>query len=312
MLRTDTAWQARPAFRARHSSSGEQEVAPLLAFAVDKRYAAQATMRLARFAETQLQASPPLGTPGSHTITERRPWPTRAAPHCLLAPFCYDAIPKAPVCASLNPPSIHVRSPYQLTSASSGSRSVRMTQADSYPASQCISKVPFTRPFLLAKHSTLPCQLVPGVGTHRLIHSKFSSPGTRAFDPTLIRKNGCQPHATIASHSQRAYNPRSASTSTSHSGGTASPNALSSPSQYGRHDPGCSAGITFQATGIAHPLMTTLMAKIVHRLPSDVASITSGNCRFSLLHKRNTQPSKGAKHVDTSSSRRFFPLFCPA
>src|SRR6266705_1744789 len=109
-----------------------------------------------------------------------------------------------------------------------------------------MSKVPFTRPFLLAKHSTLPCQLVPGVGTQRLIHAKFSSPGKRALDPTLIRKNGCQPHATIACHSQRAYNPRSASTS------------------------------TFQATGIAHPLRTTLIAKIVQRLPSDVASSTSG------------------------------------
>src|SRR2546429_6144261 len=56
-----------------------------------------------------------------------------------------------------------------------------------------MSKVPLTRPFLLAKHATLPCQLVPGVGTQRLIHAKFSSPGKRAFDPTLIRKNGCQP-----------------------------------------------------------------------------------------------------------------------
>src|SRR2546426_9358683 len=139
-----------------------------------------------------------------------------------------------------------------------------------------MSKVPLTRPFLLAKHSTWPCQLVPGVGTHRLSHSKFSSPGKRALQPTLIRKNGCQPHATIASHSQRAYNPRSASTITSHSGGTALPNSLSSPSQYGRQEPGCSAGITFQATGIAQPLMTQLPAKIVHRLPSDVASITNG------------------------------------
>src|SRR5438067_13598992 len=161
--------------------------------------------------------------------------------------------------------------------ASSGSRSVRMTHADSYPGSQCISKVPFTRPFLLAKHSTLPCQLVPGVGTHRLIHSKFSSPGKRAFDPTLMRKNGCQPHATMASQSHRAYNPRSASTITSHSGGTAFPNVPSSPSQYGRQEPACSAGITFQATGIAQLLKTTLIAKIVHRLPSEVASITSGS-----------------------------------
>src|SRR5947209_17860857 len=187
-----------------------------------------------------------------------------------------------------------------------------MTHADSYPGSQCISKVPLTRPFLLAKHSTLPCQLVPGVGTHRLSHSKFSSPGKRALDPTLSRKNGCQPHATMASHSQRAYNPRSASTITSHSWGTACPNSSSSPSQYGRHEPSCSAAITIHATGIAQPLMTTLTAKIVHRLPSEVASITSGRCRFSLFHKRNTHPSKGAKHVDTSSSRRFFPLFCPA
>src|SRR6266704_1546302 len=185
--------------------------------------------------------------------------------------------PQSPRLKSLKPPSIHVRSPYQLTIACSGSRSVRITQADSYPGSQCISRVPFTRPFLLAKHSTWPCQLVPGVGTHRLIHSKFSSPGKRAFDPKLIRKNGCQPQATMASQSQRAYNPRSASTITSHSGGTAFPNAPSNPSQYGRQEPACSAGSTFQATGIAQPLMTTLIAKIVQRLPSEVASITSGN-----------------------------------
>src|SRR5437868_811908 len=99
-----------------------------------------------------------------------------------------------------------------------------------------MSKVPFTRPFLLAKHSTLPCQLVPAVGTHRLIHAKFSSPGKRALDPRLMRKNGCQPHATMASHNQWAYNPRSASTITSHSWGTAFPNAPSSPPQYGRHE----------------------------------------------------------------------------
>src|SRR5205807_9586144 len=106
------------------------------------------------------------------------------------------------------------------------------------------------------------------LGTQRLIHSKVCSPGKRALHPTLMRKNGCQPRATIISHSQRAYKPRSASTSTSHSGGTALPTSLSSPSQYGRQEPGCSAGSTFQATGIAHPLRTTLIAKIVQRLPS--------------------------------------------
>src|SRR5260370_10158843 len=102
-----------------------------------------------------------------------------------------------------------------------------MTQADSYPGSQCKSLVPFTRPFLLAKHSTLPCQLVPGVGTHRLLHAKLSSPGNRALYPKLIRKSGFQPHATTASHSPRAYHPRSAHTTTSHSWGTAFPTALS-------------------------------------------------------------------------------------
>src|SRR5258708_10868522 len=124
-----------------------------------------------------------------------------------------------------------------------------------------MSKVPFPRPFLLAKHSTWPCQLVPGVGTHRLIHSKVASPGKRALDPRLIRKNGFQPHATMASHSQRAYNPRSASTITSHSGGTACPNAPISPSQYVRQDPACYAWITFQTTSIASPLKTTLIAQ---------------------------------------------------
>src|SRR2546425_8370667 len=183
--------------------------------------------------------------------------------------------PHSPRLKSLNPPSIQVRNPYQLTSASAGSRSVRMTQADSYPGSQCISKVPLIRPFLLAKHSTWPCQLVPGVGTHRLIHSKFSSPGKRALDPTLIRKNGCQPHATIASQSQRAYNPREARTITCPSFGTALPSSPSSPSQYGRHEPACSAGSTFQATGMAQLLMTRLLAKIVQRLPK----IGRASCR---------------------------------
>src|SRR6266581_6765061 len=192
---------------------------------------------------------------------------------CILL-WCH---PHSPRLKSLNPPSIQVRTPYQLIIASSGFRSVRMTHADSYPASQCINNVPFTRLFFPAKHSTSPCQLVPGVGTQQLIHSKVDSPTRRALTPRLSRKNGCQPHATMASHNQRAYNPRSASTSTSHSGGTALPNSPSSPSQYGRQDPGCSAGSTFQATGIAHPLRTTLIAKIVQRLPSDVASSTSGS-----------------------------------
>src|SRR5260370_37351209 len=126
-----------------------------------------------------------------------------------------------------------------------------MINADVYPGYKCISKVPFPRPFLLAKHSTVPCQLVPGVGTQRLIHSKFSSPGKRAFDPTLIRKNGCQPHATMASHSQLAYNPRSASTSTALSCGTAFPNSFASPSYRGRHGPACSVFVTVESVGYA-------------------------------------------------------------
>src|SRR5436305_1353058 len=99
-------------------------------------------MLQARFAETSPLAQPQLAIPDSHTITEPEPSPTRAAPHCLLASFCHGANPKARVCASLKPPSIHVGSPYQLTMASSGSKSVRMIQADSYPGSQCKSLVP--------------------------------------------------------------------------------------------------------------------------------------------------------------------------
>src|SRR5260370_21318157 len=76
------------------------------------------------------------------------------------------------------------------------------------------------RLFLSTKHSTIPCHWVPGVGTHRLIPSKSLSPPARAFTPMLIRKNGCHPLPTIDSPSQRAYNPRSASTSTHHSSGT--------------------------------------------------------------------------------------------
>ena len=130
-VRTGTATQARPVFRAPHNSSDEQDVDPPLACAVDERYAAQATLRPARGADTQPRTPPQPGIPDSHTTTAQAPSPTTAAPHCLLAPFCYDASPTSHVCASLNPPSIHVRSPYQLTSASSGSRSVKMIHADS-------------------------------------------------------------------------------------------------------------------------------------------------------------------------------------
>src|SRR5256885_5036145 len=173
---------------------------------------------------------------------------------CILL-WCH---PHSPRLKSLNPPSIQVRTPYQLTKASSGFKSVRMTQADSYPASQCINNVPLTRLFFPAKHSTSPCQLVPGVGTQRLIHSKVDSPTRRALIPTLSRKNGCQPHARMPAHNQRAYNPRSANTTTCHSSGTAPSNCLSSPSQCGRHEPSPFPGSTFHATGIAHPLTTQL------------------------------------------------------
>src|SRR6266581_8311938 len=146
---------------------------------------------------------------------------------CILL-WCH---PHSPRLKSLNPPSIQVRTPYQLIIASSGFRSVRMTHADSYPASQCINNVPLTRLFLPAKHSTSPCQLVPGVGTHRLIHSKLGSPTSRAFTPRLSRKKGCQPHDRMTSQSQRAYKPRSARTSTCQSGGTASCKLVSNSSQ---------------------------------------------------------------------------------
>src|SRR6266699_4769288 len=210
---------------------------------------------------------------------------------CILL-WCH---PHSPRLKSLNPPSIQVRTPYQLIIASSGFRSVRMTHADSYPTSQCSNNVPFTRLFFPAKHSTSPCQLVPGVGTQQLIHSKVDSPTRRALTPRLSRKNGCQPHARMASHNQRAYNPRSASTITSHSGGTASCNAPSSPSQCGRQDPSCSPGKTFHATGIAQLLTTRLLARIVHRFPSVVASRTSATCRCSLFHKRNTHREPRSK-----------------
>src|SRR5438552_7274243 len=117
---------------------------------------------------------------------------------CILL-WCH---PHSPRLKSLNPPSIQVRTPYQLIKASSGFKSVRMIQADSYPASQCINNVPLTRLLLPAKHSTSPCQLVPGVGTHRLIHSKVVSPTSRALTAKLIRKNGCHPHPWIVCQSQ--------------------------------------------------------------------------------------------------------------
>ena len=132
------------------------------------------------------------------------------------------------------PPSIQVRTPYQLIKASSGFRSVRITQADSYPASQCINNPPLTRLFFPAKHSTSPCQLVPGVVRATDPLKGGALPTRRALIPTLSRKNGCQPHARMPSHNQRAYNPRSANTITCHPGGTASWMELSSPSQCGR------------------------------------------------------------------------------
>src|SRR5262245_16551192 len=114
-----------------------------------------------------------------------------------------------------------------------------------------------------------------------------------------MRKNGCHPQARIASHIQRAYKPRSASTSTNQSEGMAPERASNHRSQYGRQDPSSSARSTFQATGMAPPLSTTLTANTVQRFPKLVASTTSGNRFSALAHKRTTQRNKGAKQVLT-------------
>src|SRR6266566_1488929 len=139
--------------------------------------------------------------------------------------------PQRPRLKSLKPVSIQVRIPYQLTSASSGSRSVSTAQADSYPASQCMSNVHFRRLPFPAKHSTVPFQLVPGVGVHRLIQSNVSSPTARALTPRLIRKNGCHPQSMITWNNQRAYSPRSTITSTCQSAGMLPSRCVSKPSQ---------------------------------------------------------------------------------
>src|SRR2546427_257065 len=80
------------------------------------------------------------------------------------------------------------------------------------------------------------------------------------------------PRAGSLPPSPRKHNPRSATPNPCHSYGTASCKHVSNSSQYGRHDPFCSARKTFHATGMAQPLTTTLIARIVHRLPSVVAS----------------------------------------
>src|SRR6266566_1709358 len=218
--------------------------------------------------------------------------------------------PQRPRLKSLKPVSIQVRIPYQLTSASSGSRSVSTAQADSYPASQCMSNVHFRRLPFPAKHSTVPFQLVPGVGVHRLIQSNVSSPTARALTPRLIRKNGCHPQSMITWNNQRAYSPRSAITSTCQSAGMLPSRCVSKPSQCGRHKPFSCPPKTFHAPGIAHLHTTTLMDKIVQSSPNVVASKTSTSCRFPFPHRRTIHCNKGAKHEVTSSSRRFFPLLC--
>ena len=185
-----------------------------------------------------------------------------------------------------------------------------MTHVDSYQASQCINNVLLTRLFFTAKHSTSPCQLVPGVGTQRRIHSKVDSLTRRVLIPRISRKNGCQPHARMPSHNQRAYNSRSANTITCHSGGIASWMELSIPSQCGRQEPSFSPFKTFHATGIAQPLTTTLMTRIVQRFRSVVASRTRATCLVSLFHNRTTYRNRGAKQLLTSRSRRLSPLFC--
>ncbi len=163
-----------------------------------------------------------------------------------------------------------------------------------------MSNVPMTRLAFPAKHSTIPFQLVPGLGVHRLIQSKVSSPIARALTPRLRRKNGCHPHAQIAWNNQRAYKPRSAITNTCQSPGMLPSRCLSSPSQCGRQEPFSCPPTTFQATGMAQLRRTTLIDRTVQRSPKVVASSTSTICRFPFSQRRTIQRSKGAKQEVTS------------
>src|SRR6266487_2939960 len=97
VVQTGIAEQARAVFRARRNSSGERDVGPEDVFVVSERYASQTIPVPARGARTSPPAELPRGTPGSHTTTGPVPVPTRAVPRTLLAAFCNDASPTAPV-----------------------------------------------------------------------------------------------------------------------------------------------------------------------------------------------------------------------
>jgi hypothetical protein len=72
----------------------------------------------------------------------------------------------------------------------------------------------------------------------------------------------------------------------------------------------CAEQLVRRDHGLAQLRITTLIDKIVQRSPSVVASSTRTICRFPCPHRRTIHRNKGAKHVVTSRSRRFFPLLC--
>src|SRR5581483_4299959 len=159
--------------------------------------------------------------------------------------------PHPPRLRSLNPASIQVRRLYHATSAWRGDRSVRISQGSRCPTPQDTKSV--QRSGAVAKRSTRPLQVLPTLGARPRGGRKRLCPTRRYCPPWLMRRNGCQSTATIASYSQEAYNPRSASTSTHQSAGTLPRNCWNRRAQGGRQAPFSVAPTTVQATGRAQP-----------------------------------------------------------
>jgi hypothetical protein len=113
-----------------------------------------------------------------------------------------------------------------------------------------------------------------------------------------MRISGCQPFAVMCRHNRGLHKPRSVRTSTVMDGGTAGASRVSSRSNSGIHAPLPWCGSTTQATGMALPRYSTLMASTTCRSRRDVASTASGS--VSPSHQASTQPSSGAKQVSTA------------
>ncbi len=208
---------------------------------------------------------------------------------------------------TLKPCSIQARSPYQAASLASGGTSVRINHGSLSPASQRAKSVQSTCRPCPFKAVPRPLHDVPTSGTKLPSGRDRGEPSGRNVPPLLLRKNGCQPNRTRRWNNQRAYKPRSARTITVQPGGTAGRHCRSIRNHSGRHACFFPASSTTQATGMAQPRESTLMANTTKRSPQVVASRASASCVP--VHQLSPHASKGHNRPQRAPPGASFPVW---